>query len=62
MDLVRAHVLGPEHFGRATEVARVGADLLEVRELSVLGEIADTHVFEHALAKGSHGEAPVGRE
>jgi hypothetical protein len=58
MDLVRAHVLGPERFGRATEVARVGADLLEVRKLGVLGEIANAHVFEHALAKGSHDKAP----
>ena len=60
VDLVRAHVLGTEIFGRAAEVARVGADLLEVRKLRVLGEIANAHVFEHPLAKRRHGCAPQG--
>ena len=59
MDLVGPDLLGAERLGRAVEVPGEGADLLDVGQLGVDGEIANAHVLEHPLAKRCHGGAPV---
>jgi hypothetical protein len=57
--LAGADLLGAERVGRAVEVPGEGADLLDVGELGVDGEIANAHVLEHPLAQRCHGGAPV---
>jgi hypothetical protein len=50
MALVATDLLVAERFGRAVEVPGQGADLLDVGQLVVDGEIANAHVLEHPLA------------
>ena len=50
VNLEGATLLGAEFVGRLVKEFRAHADLLQVRKLCVLGEVADSHVFEHALA------------
>ena len=50
MDLVGANLLRSEFVRRSVKEFRVGADLLEIGQLRVLGEVANAHVVEHALA------------
>ena len=59
MDLVGPNLLGAERLRRAVEVPGEGADLLDVSQLGVEGEIANAHVLEHPLAQRCHGGAPV---
>ena len=58
MNLVLAHLLGAECIGRTVKVIREGRDLLQVRELGVLGKVANAHVLEHPLAQWCHGKTP----
>src|SRR5438874_2464168 len=52
-------LIDTKHHGRAVEVPGEGADLLDVGQLGVEGEIANAHVLEHPLAQRCHGGAPV---
>jgi hypothetical protein len=57
--LIAANLFWPQQLWRLLEVPSEKRDLLQVRSLSVAGEIPDLHVFGHSLAKRGHEEAPL---
>ena len=64
MQLIAAHVLEARGIGRAAEERSEVLDPLHVVALSLRRELADRHVFDHALAQRAHclvghGDAPV---
>jgi|SRR6516164_550681 hypothetical protein len=54
MDLVSTDLLLSQDIGRLAKVASELRDVLQVGNLGGVGEIADPHVFDHALSKGCH--------
>jgi len=55
MELVGPDIVRPEQVWRPAEVAGELGNLLQIRPLGVRCEIADLHVFGHALAEWGHG-------
>src|SRR5579864_9075758 len=51
MQLIGAHIFQPEPVGRAAEVAAELGDRVDVGLLRRRGEIADSHVLDHAPAQ-----------
>ena len=47
-----------EHLRRTTEVPGATGDMLQIRTLCVLREVANPHVVQHALAERRHDETP----
>src|SRR5580692_4385712 len=64
MQLVAAHVLETRRIRRSSEKRREVLDPLHIVTLGLRRELADRHVFDHALAQRAHclighGDAPV---
>jgi hypothetical protein len=51
MQLIRADILNTEPVRRFSKMAAEFSDRIDIRLLRRLREVADRHVFDHALAK-----------
>lgn len=56
IDLISANLLPAQNVGRLGEVASKERDLLQLGNLRVASQTADSHVLDHAFLKRCHGK------